>query len=150
MNAEMRAVKCQRADFGVYRAPELKKLATAYEFPQEHHSTRSGGRLSCGFDSSSEPCAWYSVSLVPKGLFREGGGGGHFQRARFESFFELEKFDCTSDRSFPFDEYFLMLGSGGTQVGEARMPMESLPDEVGAALEVRVPCQMDRSVLKFE
>lgn len=150
MTEEMRAVKCQRADFGVYRAPELRKLATAYEFPKEHPSagTERGGRLSCGFDSSSEPCAWYSVSLMPKGVLREGGVG--FQRARFESFFELEKFDCTSDRSFPFDEYFLMLGPGGAQVGEARVPVESLPDEVGAALEVRVPCQMDRAVLKFE
>lgn len=91
----MRAAKCERTDFGIYKADELRRLAQIYNLNE--HSTEKpielGGSMSCGFDDlEAEKCAWYPVPL--------GGADGHLKRARFESFFELEKFDCTSDRTF--------------------------------------------------
>jgi hypothetical protein len=94
---------------------ELRHLATIYEFPvgKAANPMETGGQLSCNFDSvvrgwnddgggintgiQEENCAWYTVQMGPerKEIFR---------RARFESFFDWEKFDCTSDRPFTFGE----------------------------------------------
>lgn len=94
-NRDMRVSKFQRSDFGIYKAEELRNLATLYPFLEyvPHTSVKNGGSLNCKFDNlETEKCAWYPVPL--------GGINGHLQRGRFESFFEIEKFDCTSDRTF--------------------------------------------------
>uniref|UniRef100_A0AC34R838 MAM domain-containing protein n=1 Tax=Panagrolaimus sp. JU765 TaxID=591449 RepID=A0AC34R838_9BILA len=126
----MRAAKCGRADFGIYRASELRNLATIYEVLGEPQvkPVVGGGKLTCGFDKSNDDCAWYSVAFSNSQMFR---------RARFETTLDLDRFDCTSDRNFPFSDYFLLVGGDGKAV------------EGSAALEVAIPCQYDKSVLKF-
>ncbi|KAI1730038.1 hypothetical protein Ddc_02715 [Ditylenchus destructor] len=153
LDKAMRAGKCQRSDFGVYRAKELRRLVTAYDFPRmasmrPSSVRRSGLHLNCGFDAVNEPCGWYSTALPPNHGTMDNVENddddpqNNFQRARFETFFDLEKFDCTSDRSFPFDDYFLLFG--------AKEGMIPGVEELGAALEAFVPCQMDRGVLRFD
>ncbi|TKR60196.1 hypothetical protein L596_027483 [Steinernema carpocapsae] len=89
----LRAAKCKRADFGSYSAQELRNLATLYPYQSKPElSTDEGGRLSCGFDRPEEYCSWST----------NGASGIGFQKARFETIFDIDKFECTSERSFNF------------------------------------------------
>uniref|UniRef100_A0A1I8AG04 MAM domain-containing protein n=1 Tax=Steinernema glaseri TaxID=37863 RepID=A0A1I8AG04_9BILA len=149
----MRAAKCERADFGTYSAPELRELATLYPFQSKAElSVEEGGRLSCGFDRPDEYCSWTASGS------QDGSG---FQKARFETFFDFEKFDCTSDRSFSFDEYFLLAGGEDapmqTVALEVEIPYEYFLLAGGedapmqtVALEVEIPCQLGTSTVQFD
>jgi hypothetical protein len=74
----------------------MRNLANLYVFPSgsPEVTVEKGGSLSCNFDTEEEKCSWYNVPLT------QALNG--FVRARFESVFDLDKFDCTSDRSFVF------------------------------------------------
>uniref|UniRef100_A0A915EFZ9 MAM domain-containing protein n=1 Tax=Ditylenchus dipsaci TaxID=166011 RepID=A0A915EFZ9_9BILA len=148
LDRDMRAAKCQRADFGIYRADELRALASVYEYisnqgrsPAMNKAIMKGGKhLNCHFDSEMEACGWYSMPMNTADTFQKG---------RFESFFELEKFDCTSDRSFPFDDYFLIFGGREVPKTPSSSQLEN-EEESAAALEAFIPCQVDKAVLKFD
>ncbi|KAE9552335.1 hypothetical protein FO519_004460 [Halicephalobus sp. NKZ332] len=131
LDTEMRAAKCGRADFGIYRANDLRQLATIYEAPgdPQPRSVIQGGKLSCSFDTVDDDCAWYSVPLNNPQIFH---------RAGFETTLDLDRFDCTSDRSFPFTDHFLLVGG------------EQTFTEGSAMLETSIPCQYEKSTLKFD
>uniref|UniRef100_A0A7E4UP94 MAM domain-containing protein n=1 Tax=Panagrellus redivivus TaxID=6233 RepID=A0A7E4UP94_PANRE len=135
VDSEMRAAKCQRADFGIYRAEEIRSLATVYEIPGDVslRTIVQGGNSTCFFDAPTESCAWFSTDALPSPL--------PFRRARFETVFDYQRFDCTSDRTFSFDDYFLLAG------GE---PIPNLATEGQAAMEIAIPCQLDNAMLKFQ
>lgn len=94
---------------------EIRTLATLYSFATNAPSFAviDGGILTCSFDSLDENCAWYTIAFdnIKKiesfnndndilALNNQNAIG--FQRARFESLFDLERFSCTSERSFVF------------------------------------------------
>ncbi|CAD5222743.1 unnamed protein product [Bursaphelenchus okinawaensis] len=128
-DADFHNAKCASEDFGFYRAKELKRLATEYEFVSIPIPIGSGGTANCGFDSDSEKCAWYNRQV--------GTQGNGFKRARFESFFDVDKFECTSNRVFAFEEYFLMAGG------------EDFDHDISAAIETRIPCQFEKALLNY-
>uniref|UniRef100_A0A914YUU2 MAM domain-containing protein n=1 Tax=Panagrolaimus superbus TaxID=310955 RepID=A0A914YUU2_9BILA len=127
----MRAAKCERADFGIYKAHELRALAKIYEGPSARNLA-SGGRASCTFDSETEGCSWFSSATFNTETVAE------FNRARFETTLDYQRFDCTSDRTFPFTDFFLLAG-GEERVGEG-----------SAMLETIIPCQIGKGILKFD
>ncbi|CAD5232170.1 unnamed protein product [Bursaphelenchus xylophilus] len=129
-DADFHNAKCASEDYGFYRAKELKRLATEYEFSSVPIAIGSGGTAVCGFDSDEEKCAWYNRQV--------GTQGPGFKRARFESFFDVDKFECTSNRIFAFEDYFLMAGG------------EDYDRDISAAIETRIPCQFDKAYLKFD
>lgn len=88
-----------------------------------------GGKLSCSFDAPNDDCAWYSVPLSNPQVFH---------RAGFETTLDLDRFDCTSDRSFPFTDHFLLVGG------------EQTFTEGSVMLETSIPCQYEKSTLKFD
>jgi hypothetical protein len=95
-NKEEQIIQCKNP----LKNSELRHLATIYEFPIGNDSVPSpavemGGNLNCSFNKAAENCSWYAVNF---GTERKKT----FRRARFESFFDWEKFDCTSDRAFTF------------------------------------------------
>lgn len=75
---------------------ELHNLANLYLFPSNapEVTVPKGGSLTCNFDTEEEKCSWYNIPLT--------SNLNGFVRARYESVFDLDKFDCTSDRSFVF------------------------------------------------
>uniref|UniRef100_A0AC35EXL2 MAM domain-containing protein n=1 Tax=Panagrolaimus sp. PS1159 TaxID=55785 RepID=A0AC35EXL2_9BILA len=131
LDSEMRAAKCERADFGIYKAHELRALAKIYEGPSARNLA-SGGRASCTFDSETEGCSWFSSATFNTENVAE------FNRARFETTLDYQRFDCTSDRTFPFTDFFLLAG-GEERVGEG-----------SAMLETIIPCQIGKGILKFD
>lgn len=88
-----------------------------------------GGYATCKFDAADEACSWFSAMTENAVIFN---------RARFDTVWDPQRFDCTSDRSFPFDDYFLLAG-GEDRVGEGT-----------AILETIIPCQLDKGILKFD
>uniref|UniRef100_A0A0K0DUD7 MAM domain-containing protein n=1 Tax=Strongyloides stercoralis TaxID=6248 RepID=A0A0K0DUD7_STRER len=124
--------KCIREDFGKYTAIELKNLATYYPFNNNSTNTPSlisNGSGDCNFDATTEKCSWRS------------GGKNKFKIGGFESLFDLNKFDCTSNRDFNVDNYFLI----GSIFNEGR----SKNDEQFINLDLDVPCQFGKATLSF-
>jgi hypothetical protein len=76
---------------------ELRRLVTLYEMVHPTSPIHEGGSPFCDFDMDLERCSWYNQQV--------GIGGSGFKRARFESFFDVEKFQCTSERYFEFSEF---------------------------------------------
>uniref|UniRef100_A0A0N5A2Z7 MAM domain-containing protein n=1 Tax=Parastrongyloides trichosuri TaxID=131310 RepID=A0A0N5A2Z7_PARTI len=127
--------KCIRDDFGSYSASELKSLATFYPFnkdPNKIPSLLLDGHASCDFSNFKEKCSWHS----------EIGGKNSFRIARYESLFDLNKFDCTSNRDFNFEDYFLF-GSVFKEEGGNIMARF-------INLDLDVPCQYGKATLSFE
>lgn len=81
----------------VFYISELKRLSTQYPFHNPPIPPESGGTATCNFDSEQEQCSWYNLQV---GL--EGSG---FVKSRFESFFDVDKFECTSERVFAFRKF---------------------------------------------
>ncbi|KAF8384555.1 hypothetical protein PRIPAC_73697, partial [Pristionchus pacificus] len=128
-NLDGRSSKCPSPLMLPYSAGELRTIASLYDFKDEPDTdVESGGRLTCSFDQDDEHCSWYNVQ----------SGGVRFWRARFEEIFDLERFDCTADRSFPFDDHIILVG------GETTL----LPQTV--AVETRIPCQFGNATLTFD
>ena len=95
LESTMRKVSLSYCAINFSVIPELRNLATLYEFMDTKPAllVQDSTVLNCGFDSPTAACAWYSPPL---------NNAVGFNRGRFESLLDLEKFDCTSDRSFPF------------------------------------------------
>ncbi|GMR58686.1 hypothetical protein PMAYCL1PPCAC_28881, partial [Pristionchus mayeri] len=128
-NIAGRSSKCPSPLMLPYSAGELLTIASLDDFKDEPDRTvESGGRLSCSFDDETENCSWYNVQ----------SGGVRFWRARFEEIFDLERFDCTADRSFPFEDHILLAGGEET----------FLPQTV--AVETLIPCQFGNATLTFD
>uniref|UniRef100_A0A0N5BEC0 MAM domain-containing protein n=1 Tax=Strongyloides papillosus TaxID=174720 RepID=A0A0N5BEC0_STREA len=124
--------KCIRDDIGKYTSSELKSLATFYPFNEiskEVPSLLVGGSSSCNFDTQTEKCSWYS------------GGKNKFKIGGYESLFDLNKFDCTSNRDFNVDNYFLI----GSVFNEEHIKN----DEEFINLDLDVPCQFGKATLSF-
>ncbi|KAI6237326.1 hypothetical protein M3Y95_00253300 [Aphelenchoides besseyi] len=126
---DLRTAKCNGAEIDVYRAKDLRRLSSLYEMVQSL-PVIDGGLSSCEFDSQDENCAWYNQQV---GLYGSG-----FKRAQFASFFDIDKFECTSERNFVFKNLFLLAGG------------EEIERDQSAAIEMRIPCQLDKALLKFD
>uniref|UniRef100_A0AC35TRH4 MAM domain-containing protein n=1 Tax=Rhabditophanes sp. KR3021 TaxID=114890 RepID=A0AC35TRH4_9BILA len=123
--------KCMRPDFGFYTPKELIDLATLYTFHKPNTiipTILNNGQTTCSFDFEPEKCAWYS----------EKTNQNKFYKARFETLFDLNKFDCTSEREFNFDDYFL-LGYSDQAVTSNDLN-----------LNLDVPCQSGPGLLSFD
>ncbi|CEF69315.1 Hypothetical protein SRAE_2000396500 [Strongyloides ratti] len=124
--------KCIREDIGKYTATELKSLATFYPYNNDSKNIlpiTMNGLSDCNFDTLTEKCSWYSSG---KNKFRIGG---------YESLFDLNKFDCTSNRDFNVDNYFLI----GTIFNEEKKKN----GERFINLDLDVPCQYGKATLSF-
>lgn len=80
----------------------MRRLASLYQLSGPTISIKDGGSPFCDFDAEFERCSWYSQQV---------GLGQGFHRARFESFFDIEKFECSSERVFEFRKLFKPLYS---------------------------------------
>uniref|UniRef100_A0A0M3HH41 Peptidase S1 domain-containing protein n=1 Tax=Ascaris lumbricoides TaxID=6252 RepID=A0A0M3HH41_ASCLU len=77
-----------------------------------------------------EICSWYG-SNPPNTTTIE--------KARFETILDLDRFDCTNERRFPFDGYFLLAGG------------QNLTDPSNApAIEALIPCLHQPATISFE
>ncbi|KAL3104680.1 hypothetical protein niasHT_022391 [Heterodera trifolii] len=127
---EKRAQKCQSAALSEYRTNELHRLVTLYQFYEDQSATN----LSCSFEQP-ENCAWHNAKSAQ--FLHESEA---FVRGRFDSAeFNWDKFECTGERAFPLDGFFLLAGGS-----------DAATVETTAAIEAKVPCQTEKATLKFD
>ena len=90
---------------------ELRYLTTIYHFPENEPKLRidAGGSPNCNFDVAEEKCAWYTLPIGRHFPADNGRIAEVFRRAHFEALpLDLDKFECTNDRAFPFGDDLFM------------------------------------------
>ncbi|CAI4223559.1 unnamed protein product [Auanema sp. JU1783] len=122
---------CNGVNYVPFTASELRSTASLSIFGDDPPlRVEEGGRLTCSFDDSQEFCSWYNVPSEPNLL--------RFWRGKYDMPFDKDRFDCTTIRSFNFDDSFLVAG------GEPVLT----PQKV--ALESVIPCQYDIAFVRFD
>ncbi|CAB3398955.1 unnamed protein product [Caenorhabditis bovis] len=112
-----------------YSPTELKSSASLLPLPDVVQlAVKDGGRITCGFDDEMEYCSWHNAADT---LLK-------FWLAKFDQFFDLDRFDCINSRRFAFEKNFLLAG------GEPLIAQQTV------ALETEVPCQFGDAKVRFD